>query len=192
MIRNFFRCLIFLFLASSCNPSSSEKNDFFSLRVLSIDGQRIGLSEIKKTKAAAFFFLSPDCPLSQKYSLTIKDMFSEYSKANVAVYLVFPGTLYSAEEIKTFLTEYDLPFISIADSDKKLTANLQATVTPEVFLMDSERNILYKGAIDNWFEAVGRQRQVITEHFLADALQSFLSGNSIKVSETKAVGCIIE
>lgn len=88
--------------------------------------------------------------------------------------------------------EYDLPFTAIADTDKKLTDNLQATVTPEVFLLDDQGHILYQGAIDNWFAAVGQQRQVITEHYLEDALDSFLSGGVVKTSKTNAVGCIIE
>lgn len=192
MIRNFFRLFLLFFLYSCGTSSISPKDSFFSLEPVSAEGGAVDLLEIKKNKASAFFFLSPDCPLSQKYSLTIKNLFAEYSKDTIAFYLVFPGTLYSTEEINKFLSEYDLPFISITDKDKKLTSNLGASVTPEVFLMDAERTILYQGAIDNWFEEIGRQRQIITEHYLEDALKSFLSGNSIEATETKAIGCIIE
>lgn len=183
--------LAFLFFILSCRQNASS-DDFFSLRLTGTDGKAITLSELKTKRGSLFFFLSPDCPLSQKYSLPIKNYYSEYGDEGIGMYLVFPGQLYSSEEINGFLSEYELSITSVLDTDKKLTRMLGAAVTPESFLLDSAGKVVYKGAIDNWFVEAGKKREVVTEHYLTDALESFLSGKPIKVSETKPVGCIIE
>lgn len=191
MLRNFFLSVAFvLFICFiSCSP---ENETFFELQLPTADNKTVNLSETKNNRASVFVFLNPDCPLSQKYSLSIKNIFAEYSDKKIAVYLVFPGRLYSNSEIQKFLFDYNLQMVAIEDADKKLTAGLGAEITPEAFLIDAKGKILYKGAIDNWFVDVNEKREVITEHYLARAIEAFLCGKPIKVSQTKAVGCIIE
>ena len=191
MLRSFLRTILFILSVYfiSCSP---ENGTFFELQLPTADNKTVNLSETKNNRASVFVFLNPDCPLSQKYSLSIKNIFAEYSGKNIPVYLVFPGRLYSNSEIKKFLSDYNLQMVAIEDEDKKLTACLGAEITPEAFLIDAKGNFLYKGAIDNWFMDVDQKREVITEHYLADAIQLFLAGKTIKVSQTKPVGCIIE
>ena len=193
MMRKFFRVAVFILLIYSCNSSLLPKEqELFALQLNTVDDKTFNLSEIKHNSASAFIFLSPECPLSQKYSLSIKNIYTRYLDKKIAVYLVFPGKLYNKNEINFFLSEYNLQFVSIEDEDKKLTSCLGAAITPEAFLIDSAGRILYKGAIDNWFIDIGQKREVITAHYLDDAIQSFLSGRPVKISQTKAAGCIIE
>src|ERR1051326_9028459 len=184
------QCIFFVLFIFSC--SSSHMSDVCSLQLKKVNGDRFDACVIKKDKASAFIFLSPDCPLSQKYSLIINDAVNSYADKKIAFYLVFSGKLYSDDEIKKFLSEYDLHAEAIKDGDKQLASALSASVTPEVFLLDPSGKKLYSGAIDNWFSDVSTKRETITEHYLADAIDSFLAGASIKIPETKPTGCIIE
>ena len=182
----------FASLLFSCQTPIQKQKDIFSLSLISVDGKTIDISEIKKNRASAFVFLSPDCPLSQKYSLPLKKSITGFADKRIGFYLVFPGTMYSAQEIRNFITDYALPVVSIADHDKKLMNILGASVTPEVFLVNSSGEIVYRGAIDNWFVEVGKQKEIITEHYLSEAIESVLANKPVKVSRSKAVGCIIE
>jgi thiol-disulfide isomerase/thioredoxin len=147
---------------------------------------------IKKNAASVFVFLSPDCPLSRNYTLILKNLSAKYEKDKIVFYAVFPGKLYSRQEINTFINEYNLTLFPIFDEEKKLTTQLKASVTPEVFLVDDAGKIWYQGAIDNGYEEVGKKREVTTKNYLRDALEAFISGTPIKISKTKAVGCMIE
>jgi len=141
-------------------------------------------------KLMLFIFLSPECPLCKNYSNSLSNLYNKFSK-QVNFYGIVPGKAYSADEIKKFKQDYNIPFELLVDHDEKLTKYLQAVVTPQVILLNNNFELLYKGAIDNWLQALGKQRVKATEFFLQDALQQSLSNEKILIKRTKAVGCRI-
>lgn len=182
-MRKYCICLILIvFFCEACGCFSDNNKTSFPETV----------PRVENSAAYVFAFLSPDCPLSQKYTLPLKKISGKYEKNHIVFYSVFPGNLYSEKEINDFHTEYELNFFSIFDTNKQLTNELGATVTPEVFLVDSSGKIIYRGAIDNWYEEIGKKREVITENYLQDAIEAFLKKEPIKIPQTKAVGCLIE
>jgi hypothetical protein len=74
----------------------------------------------------------------------------------------------------------------------KQTMKFGVTITPEVVVADASGQVLYQGAIDNWFYELGRYRQFITEHYLTDALDAIAAGKPVPVTRTEAVGCLIQ
>jgi hypothetical protein len=137
--------------------------------------------------------MSPECPLSENYSKTINELAFEYKRMDIGFHIVFSGKFYPRAEIEAFIKKYHLPSeMVIYDPDYFFRDYFLATITPEVFLTDITGNILYQGAIDNWAITLGKQRQVITEHYLSDAIKSALNSEKIKTYKTRAVGCIIE
>src|SRR5437870_1959978 len=74
----------------------------------------------------------------------------------------------------------------------RLTDFLGAGTTPEAVVVDGSGHTVYSGAIDNRAADLGQRRIVITEHYLADALDSVVKGQPVKVKKTNAVGCFIE
>lgn len=144
-------------------------------------------------KYLAFIFMSPECPLSENYSKTINELSIEYANSNTFFYIVFPGKFYPRPQIEAFIEKYLLPSeMVIYDPDHLFKKYFSATITPEAFLTDVTGTILYQGAIDNWAITLGKQRQVITELYLIDAIESSLENEKIKTKKTRAVGCIIE
>ena len=140
-----------------------------------------------------FIFMSPECPLSENYSKTINELSLKYADKNVRFYIVFPGIFYPRPQIEVFLEKYRLSTeMVIYDPEHLFKEYFSATITPEAFLTDVTGTILYRGAIDNWAITLGKQRQVITEHYLIDAVESELNNEKIKTKKTRAVGCIIE
>lgn len=95
-------------------------------------------------------------------------------------------------DIQVFAKDYNLKFPLYLDKKNRLLRQLQATTTPEVFLLDRKGIIQYRGAIDNWFYGLGKYRPASTEHYLTDALDAFLQGKAITVKETKPIGCVVE
>ena len=88
---------------------------------------------------------------------------------------------------------YKLPVErSYFDPDYHFRDYCTATITPEAFVIDWAGNIKYSGAIDNWAITLGKQRQVISEHYVQDALSELLEGDKVSQVKTRAVGCIIE
>jgi hypothetical protein len=150
------------------------------------------LSSLKTNKASVFVFLAPDCPLSRSYTLTLKDLDSEFRAESVRFYGVVAGERYELSEVQEFVQQHGLNFPVLLDRSLNLQQLFEAQVTPEVFVVDSNATTLYRGAIDNWAVDLGQHRQVITEHYLSDALLSIARGEEVHRSETPAIGCFIE
>jgi peroxiredoxin len=181
------RYLPFLLLfLSSCSPDPG------SIRLLNTDQEPFSLSTAKKNRATVLIFLSPECPLSQNYILTLNSLNRRFADHGVAMYGVFPGKRFSQSEIKEFAESYKPEFALITDHTGRLKDYLEASVTPEAFVLNPDLKIIYSGRIDNWAFSPGKHRRTITEHDLENALSALLQNKAIPKAKTHAVGCLIE
>jgi thiol-disulfide isomerase/thioredoxin len=137
-----------------------------------------------------YFFLATSCPISQQYTSEIKRLNQLYSKKGVNICLVFPSK--NKKAVKNFMTTYGLNMAVKIDKRFNLVNELHATVTPEVFLLNEKKEILYHGAIDNWYYALGKNRLEITEHYFEDALIAAINNQPIIKPFFEPVGCFIE
>lgn len=161
---------------------------------LSLDSV-IPLPEVNSTEPPPAFtvyvFLDTECPLSQNYTLTLRKIQADYVNQDLRFVAVFPAVGDTPKRIRAFIKEYQLPFETMPDPDLEWTKALSAQITPEAFLVNAAGAVLYGGKIDNWAVSLGKKRQVITQHFLTDAIEASLAGEPISVARTKAVGCFI-
>jgi peroxiredoxin len=142
---------------------------------------------------SVYVFLSETCPICQNQTLTLRQLYEQFSAKGVLFTGLFPNTEYSNNEsIQKFRKKYKIDFELKKDEGQKLVKKFSATITPQVFVVrNSTQEILYRGKIDNGFESIGKKRQVITQQYLKDALESVVNRNEIKVKETQPVGCFI-
>jgi hypothetical protein len=173
--------LKFIFLMSSVLCIACHKNSTGPVKEFLVNKQ-----------AVVFVFLAADCPLSQSYTLTLNRLHEQFQPSGVAFYGVFSGNGGDKVAIDAFVSTYNVKFPVIPDPRFALADHFGATKTPEVFAVNSEGTLFYKGAIDNWASALGQHRIAPTENYLLDALNGVLQHRTIHVKETEAVGCFLE
>ena len=78
-------------------------------------------------------------------------------------------------------------FDYLHDADQSLAAALGSERTPEVFVFDRDRKLVYHGAIDD-----NRDENGVTQHYVRDALDAVLAGESPATTATPAVGCTVK
>lgn len=181
--------LIFLTLSVHCPAQIKWAESELDKKFRGHNGEKITLRELKGADVL-FLFLSPECPLCQNYTLTINKLQKSFPDLNMIA--VFPGKTYSRNHISGFFDKYNLHINSIIDKDYFLSNKLKAEITPQVFLLDKNLNLIYEGAIDNWAPELGKKRDIITEHYLRDALRQRKDGEEINTNRTRAVGCKIQ
>ena len=93
----------------------------------------------------------------------------------------------SFEEMGRRAQREDFNFDYLWDEDQSLVRALGAERTPEVFLFDGERRLIYHGAIDD-----SRDDTAVTQHYLRDALDAVLDGRDPPVAETPPSGCSVK
>lgn len=143
-------------------------------------------------RATVFVFLSTECPISQQYARRLVELHHEFSEKGVSFVAVFPLRTDDYETIGRFKTEYALPFRTQTDPQQKLARQLCARTTPEAVVQAATGQIIYQGAIDDWFFALGKHRPDPTQHYLRDALRAFLANEPVLIQKAEAVGCLIE
>ncbi|QPH41154.1 redoxin domain-containing protein [Pedobacter endophyticus] len=181
-----------LFSVIFLHPKNTEAQEHIvsakeleAIKLINLQGKQLSLT---LKGAIVVVFLSPECPLCKNYLPTLKKL--QGANPQVAFYGIFPGKSYSLKEINDLRNEYNINFALLKDSDKKLSAHLSATTTPEVVVINKLGAITYRGLIDNWASSLGKKRLVITERYLEDALADLLNGKQT-FKETSPIGCLI-
>ena len=147
---------------------------------------------VKASKIKIYYFLATTCPISQKYTLEINRINKVYASKDIKMMLVFPTFNSNKKDIQAFCRTYQITMPYIIDGNFILTNQLNAKITPEVFVVNENNEILYHGAIDNWFYALGKNRMHITEHYLEDAIKAILKKEQILKEYVASVGCFIK
>jgi hypothetical protein len=78
-------------------------------------------------------------------------------------------------------------FDYLYDETQSVVQAYGAERTPEVFLLDGDRRLVYHGAIDD-----SRNEDAVTAHYLRNAIDAVLGGTAPSVAETPAVGCSVK
>jgi thiol-disulfide isomerase/thioredoxin len=188
-----------LLLALGHPSYAQSKNDsvFSSATLSSVPLFDAGLHRLSSLPPAGvsgstrlFIFLSPECPLCQNYTKVLNQLNSQYA-GKIKIYGIIPGKTWQPAEVSAFAEKYKIRYPLLTDGSLRLSHYLQATATPEAILLSPGNELLYKGAIDNWYKALGKSRIRATENYLQDAIDHALRQESPSIKRTIPVGCSI-
>jgi hypothetical protein len=93
----------------------------------------------------------------------------------------------SFDEMRRRSEQFDYSFDYLQDADQSLARALGSERTPEVFLYDRDRRLVYHGAIDD-----SRDETAVGQHYLREALDALLAGEEPRVTGTPPVGCTVK
>ncbi len=178
-----FACVLFFGVTFADGPA--QKVDNFTLE--DYNGVKHSLNDYKDSKAVVLMFIGTQCPVSNSYNDRMNDLYKDYSERGVTFLAVNSNKQESIEEIKNHAATHGFKFTILKDWKNVIADKLGATVTPEIFVLNSGREILYHGRIDN-ASRVDR----VTSRDLRSALDEILSSKPVTVSSTKAFGCTIK
>lgn len=160
-----------------------------AISIEDITGQTHRLRETIDSKLVAVAFLGTECPLARQYAIRLAELSAEYS-GDVRFIGVFSNDQDSLDEVKKFAREMKLTFVLAKDIDNRVADQFSALRTPEVFLLDRDRKVRYRGRIDDQ-HGIGYSKAEPTERNLKDAIDHLRAGRDIPTPETTAVGCLI-
>ncbi|MDG1899640.1 MAG: redoxin domain-containing protein [Phycisphaerales bacterium] len=141
-------------------------------------------------------FSSTDCPIANAMAPDIERANLETTEAGGRFYLVHARPELTAERTRRHASDYKLTMPVIVDRDHELVEELDATITPEAFVLrmrgDGTYDIVYQGSVNNLYGSVGNRRTNVTEHHLRDAVRSAASGEKIEMAKRTPFGCYIQ
>lgn len=138
------------------------------------------------------FFLIDECRISQNMTSEINYISDHFNHQQLNYNCYFPSTSSTEEKVKAFKQDYSITIPCFTDHDKRNASFYGATIAPEVVVYDEKnRQLLYRGRINNSFANVGVRRRVVTSYDLRAALESVLNQKEVEIKETQAIGCYI-
>ena len=139
-----------------------------------------------------FVFLAEECPISIYMTQPLQEVVKAFG-SEVKFTAVFPKKNSTSESANEFLKKYHLTaFEILLDPEQTFTKKYGASITPEVIILDTEKNLVYRGRISDAYRAPGKMKHGARTNDLKINLGKLISGAVIKDTEwTAAVGCYI-
>jgi hypothetical protein len=161
------------------------------LRLLDLDGRPVDPLASGGGRGVVAIFTATDCPISNRYAPEVRRLYERYAPRGVTFWLVYPNRSATPDAIRAHVEAYGYPVAALRDPTHALVKLTRAEVTPTAAVFDATGRLIYRGRIDDWYVAFGRQRRAPTTRDLADALDALLAGRPVAVPETPAIGCYI-
>ena len=174
-----------LFIGAMANQPSADKIQNFTLP--DYNGEMHSLTDYKDSKAIVIIFVATECPVSNAYNTRMENLYKEYNAKGVSFLGINSNKAESAERVKEHADENGLTFTILKDKNNVVADELDASVTPEVYVVNNNFEVLYHGRIDN-----SKNESDVETQDLKTALDEILSGKEVTKNTTKAFGCSIK
>lgn len=154
-----------------------------------VDGKNHSLDELKDKKAILVVFFANHCPDCQDYLHRILELARDVEKKEVAVVLISVSRMEEdgIEEMKKMAGKGSFPCQYLKDESQKIGRAFGASATPEVFLFDGDRRLVYHGALDDHWNPTKVKR-----NHARLAIEEIVTGRKVSVPTTEPKGCFIE
>jgi peroxiredoxin len=163
------------------------------------DGQNHSLSDFKED-VLVLVFLANHCPWSHGNDRDLIKLVNDYKGKSVRAIGI--GVNLRREDALAAMKEYaakaGFNFLYLHDPTQQIGRRLGATHTPEYFVLNKERKIVYTGlltdspAMAGFFGGVSYTRGEPKRLYVRNAIDAALAGKPAPVAETASQGCTVE
>lgn len=174
-----------IYAGNDRNDNAMKKVDNFTLA--DYNGEQHSLSDYKDAKAVVLIFVSVQCPVSNAYNERMAKLNEDFKKRGVVFLGINANVAEDVAKIKQHAEEHHLPFVILKDKGNVIADELEASVTPEVYVLNSKHEVLYHGRIDD-----SRNEKKVASEDTRKALEEILAGKAVSTARTKAFGCSIK
>jgi peroxiredoxin len=151
----------------------------------------ISLSDIEED-VVVVVFLANHCPWVRATEDQLNDLVEAYQGKSVKIVgvSVNPQEEDRLPKIKEWVQQNSSQYVYGYDESQEMGRKYGATVTPEYFVLDKDRNIRYMGYMYEAGSPADLQKVEAGEtNYVAEAIDALLAGKEVETKETKAVGC---
>jgi peroxiredoxin len=152
------------------------------------DGKRHSLADYKDRDILVLVFTCASCPTAVDYEARINELTMRHGgeKGKVAVVAVCVNRVKgdTLEDLTARSKEQKLAFDYLHDESQKIARDHGAIFTPEFYVFNRDRKLIYMGALDNHSDAAKA-----TKNFVEEAIAASQKGESPMVKETPSRGC---
>jgi len=150
------------------------------------DGKPHSLADLEKSDVVVVVFSALSCATAADYEERINALARKHANERVSVVAICVNRV-EADRLPALtkrVNEQKLAFGYVYDESQKIAKDYGAIFTPEFYVLNKERKIVYMGAMDDSTEPAG-----VKIRYVEDAIAAAKKGEKPAVTETIARGC---
>jgi len=159
-----------------------------------VSGKRIRLSDLASKKALLVMFICRHCPYVQHIKEELTKLGRDYAKKDIAIIAVssndakgYPDD--APAKLKEMALELGFGFPFLYDETQAVAKAYTAACTPDFFLFDAGRKLVYRGQLDESRPGNGKP---LNGRDLRAAIDAVLAGAPVSPAQRPSLGCNIK
>ncbi|HXF92809.1 MAG TPA: thioredoxin family protein [Nitrospiraceae bacterium] len=165
----------------------------FALRDV-VSGQVYSLDSFKDKSAFLVIFLCRHCPYVQHVQHEIAKIGRDYADSALGIIAIssndpahYPDD--APERLKEMAQRLGFRFPLCFDETQEVAKAYQAACTPDFYLFDADRRLVYRGQLDDSRPSNGLP---VTGRDLRAAIEAVLAGKPVDQNQKPSIGCSIK
>jgi peroxiredoxin len=180
-------------LTESTMLSLGTKVPEFSLPDV-VSGKTVSLSDFSEKKALLVMFICRHCPYVVHVQEELARIGEDYKDEGIDIIAISSNDPdYDSddcpERLKEMAEDLDFNFPYLFDETQGVAKVFTAACTPDFFLFDKDKQLVYRGQLDDSRPGSGRP---VTGKDLREAIDAVLAGKSVNIEQRPSSGCNIK
>lgn len=159
-----------------------------------VTGQTVSLHSFADKTALLVMFICRHCPFVKHVQHELAKLGQDYGDRSVGIVAIstndaanYPND--APDSLKEMVRELNFAFPMLYDETQETAKAYTAACTPDFFLFDGDRALVYRGQLDDSRPGNGKP---VTGHDLRTALEAVLAGHRVNPNQTPSIGCNIK
>lgn len=178
--------------ASTMLPLGTQAPDFLLPDVVSRES--ISLSTFAGKKALLVMFICQHCPFVKHIKAELAKLGQDYLNSDLGIVAIsandaqnYPND--APESLRAMATELSFQFPLCFDESQETAKAYTAACTPDFFLFNAHRQLVYRGQFDDSRPSNGKP---VTGADLRAAIETVLAGKPVEGEQKPSIGCNIK
>jgi peroxiredoxin len=157
-----------------------------------LTGKKVALVDFASQKALLVMFICKHCPYVQHVKPALISLGRDYAERSLGIVSISSNDPRRyPEDAPEGLAELamELPFPLLYDETQEVAKAYRAACTPDFFLFDEKRQLVYRGQLD---DSRPGNTQPLTGRDLRAAIDAVLAGKQVNPDQRASVGCSIK
>lgn len=159
-----------------------------------VTGESISLASFQGRKTLLVMFICHHCPFVKHIKTELAQLGRDYAAKGAAIVGISSNDPAvsaddSPEGLRRMVTEWGFNFPVCYDETQAVAKSYAAACTPDFYLFDEKRKLVYRGQLDDSRPSNGKP---VTGADLKGALDALLAGRPVNQDQRPSLGCNIK
>lgn len=159
-----------------------------------VSGETISLATFADKKALLVMFICQHCPFVKHIKAELARLGKDYQRQSVGIVAISANDIANypddaPDKLKAMALEFDFTFPVCYDETQETAKAYTAACTPDFFLFDADRQLVYQGQLDDSRPSNGMP---VTGKDLRSAIDAVLADKPLSADRKPSIGCNIK